>query len=60
MHITGQLQSQRLVSSGVKQPLTGAKLLGTDQQTSSNGSKIHTSHKKEKAVCKGQARMLFI
>jgi len=60
MHITGQLQTWRLVPSGVKQLLAGAKMLGTDQQTSSNGSKIHSSCKKEKAVCKGQARTLFI
>jgi hypothetical protein len=39
MCTTGQLQSLQLVPLGVKQLLTGAKLLGTDQQTSSNGRK---------------------
>jgi len=60
MHITGQLQSWRPVPSGVQQLLTGAKLLDTDQQTSSNKSKKHSPRTKEKAMCKGQARTLFI
>ena len=54
MHITGQLQSWQLVPSRVKKLLKGAKLFGTDQQTSYNGRKNTQLAKKIKQCAKGK------